>query len=84
MKELNFPISPSKLVAPAEEVVCLGIVINTKKHTLSITKEKLTEIMNKCQDMVHKKSVTKRKFIGSYRVTHVYTQVCQVIQGFYQ
>ena len=40
LDELNFPISTSKLVAPCEEAVCLGIIVNAKNQTVSIPEGK--------------------------------------------
>ena len=62
LKDLNFPISNSKLVTPTEEAVCLGIVINARKQTVSVPQVKLKEIIVKCKNVMSKKSVTKREF----------------------
>ena len=73
LEELNFPISTSKLVSPSEEAICLGIIINAKKQTLSIPQGKLQEIIEKCTDIIDKKSVTRRQFqsvLGSLMFIH--------------
>ena len=46
--QLGFEISQNKLVKPATCVNCLGILVNTENFTLSITDEKLQEILQKC------------------------------------
>ena len=41
LKDLGFQISQSKLVAPTTRCNCLGIIVDTKEHTLSIPHQKL-------------------------------------------
>ena len=41
MKELGLTISDSKLVPPSTKVVCLGVLIDTEKGTVSIAPDKL-------------------------------------------
>ena len=43
LKDLGFPISQSKLVAPTTRCNCLGIIVDTKERTLSIPHQKLQE-----------------------------------------
>ena len=44
MGDLGFTISDSNLVASSTEVVCLSILINTEKGTVSIPPDKLNQI----------------------------------------
>ena len=36
LTELSFTVSQKKLICPSTEVVCLGVLINTEKRTISI------------------------------------------------
>ena len=49
MKDLGLTISDKKLVPPSTQVVCLGVLIDTEKGTVSIPPEKLRQI----NDMVN-------------------------------
>ena len=62
LQELNFPISPSKVVAPNHEATCLDITMNTEKQTRSIPAGKQDKIIEKCKNVLKNKSVTKRVF----------------------
>ena len=58
---------------PAFECHCLGILINTKEHTLSLTAEKLSEIIDKCKHIMCRDYVTRRQLqsvIGSLMFLH--------------
>ena len=73
LEELNFPISPNKLVSPTHEATCLGIIINTRNQTLSVPQEKLQEILEKCREVINCTVVTKNKFqslLGSLMYVH--------------
>ena len=45
--ELGFEIS-HKMVVPPTKVTCLGVEIDTENFTVSITSEKIKEIINLC------------------------------------
>ena len=73
LEKLGFPISVSKLVEPAVKCHCLGILINTKERTLSLTAEKLSEIIDKCKQIMGRDYVTRRQLqsvIGSLMFLH--------------
>ena len=59
MQELGFEISETKLVPPSHEVVCLGILINTRQKIIKIPAEKLAEIKNVCKQWTTKSHATK-------------------------
>ena len=59
--ELGFTISHHKTVSPSQEVVCLGILIDTKIFTMSITPEKLKEISSVVSKWESQKSCTKNQ-----------------------
>ena len=48
LQDLGLEVTPSKLVAPATRVVCLGILVDTVAQTISIPKEKLHQIKDIC------------------------------------
>ena len=60
--DLGFDISHKKIVTPSTKVTCLGVDINTVDFTVSITKDKVTEIINMCQLWQNKKMCTKGDF----------------------
>ena len=43
--KLGLPINNKKVVAPSDDMVCMGIYINAKNNTISIPGEKMREIM---------------------------------------
>ena len=54
LRDLGLEISPSKLVAPATQVVCLGILVDTVTQTISIPKDKLHQIKDICSSWSNK------------------------------
>ena len=50
LKELNFPVSTSKLVPPTTRCNCLGLMVDTVEQTISIPAGKEIEILEKCRD----------------------------------
>ena len=73
LEKLDFPISQSKLVEPSHECHCLGVLINTKERTLSLTAEKIAEIIDKCSCMLNSEWASKRQLqsvIGSLMFLH--------------
>ena len=60
LKDLGFPISQSKLVAPTTRCNCLGIIVDTKERTLSIPHQKLKEILAKCERTIRCTVITVR------------------------
>ena len=61
MKELGLTISDKKLVPPSMQVVCLGVLIDTEKGTVSIPPEKLRQINDMVTEWLIKKTCTKRQ-----------------------
>ena len=61
LEELNFLISHEKLVASTTECLCLGLVINTVKRTVSVTEDKLEEIWDKCWSLYQATVVFRRQ-----------------------
>ena len=61
VRQLGFDVSVKKLVAPSTQVNCLGIIVDTKKYTVSVPHEKLAEIIKHCNHWKNKPSCTKRE-----------------------
>ena len=61
LQELGLEISQSKLVAPTNCAICLGIEINTVNRNLKIPQEKLQKIQNICLQFASKPKVTKNQ-----------------------
>ena len=59
--ELGFDISAKKIVTPSTKVTCLGIEIDTVEFTVSITADKLQEIIKTCYAWTGKHSCSKRE-----------------------
>ena len=73
LQDLNFPISDKKLVEPTTVCNCLGMILNTEKFTMSVPKDKLTEIIQKCRNTMQCHSISKRdlqSLIGSLMFMH--------------
>ena len=56
MKDLGLTISDKKLVPPSTQVVCLGVLIDTEKGTVSISPEKLHQINYMVNEWLTKKT----------------------------
>ena len=61
MKQLGLTVSDKKLVPPSTQVVCLGVLINTEKGTVSIPSEKLRQINDMVKEWLTKETCTKRQ-----------------------
>ena len=61
LQNLGLTISQKKLVTPTTKVVCLGVLIDTEKSTISIPSEKLSEIQTTVQEWLSKTTCTKRQ-----------------------
>ena len=59
--ELGFEISEKKIVTPSTKVTCLGVELNSENFTVSITQEKLEDILNLCKSWTTKPRCTKRE-----------------------
>ena len=59
LRDLGLEVSPSKLVAPATQVVCLGILVDTDTQTISIPKDKLHQIKDICSSWSSKTYCSK-------------------------
>ena len=61
MKDLNLTISDKKLIPPSTQVVCLGVLIDTERGTVSIPPEKLCQINDMVKEWLTKKTCTKHQ-----------------------
>ena len=61
LRDLNIPISESKLTPPTTRIVCLGIQIDSESATLSIPVEKLEEILQACKSFVKLQKFTRKQ-----------------------
>ena len=61
MKQLGLTVGDKKLVAPSTQVVCLGVLIDTEKGTVSIPPEKLRQINDMVKEWLTKETCTKRQ-----------------------
>ena len=61
LRDLNIPISESKLTAPTTVITCLGIEVNSVKATLSIPNDKLKDILQECQLFKQRTQFTRKQ-----------------------
>ena len=78
LRDLNIPISESKLTPPTTKIVCLGIQVDSESATLSIPVLKLEEILQACQSFVKLQNFT-RKHLGEFDVCTQSCETCQVL-----
>ena len=75
MGRLGLMISEKKLVVPSTQVVCLGVLIDTEKGTISIPPEKMKQInLTVCQ-WITKKHRYKTSVTISVRTSTVCSQM---------
>ena len=60
LSNLCIPLSQSKIIPPSTTMVCLGIHIDSVLQTLSIPKQKLRDIVDKCIETRNKSHITKK------------------------
>ena len=73
LRDLNIPISESKLTPLTTKIVCLGIHVDSESATMSVPVEKLEEIPQACQSFVKLKNFTKKQLqsiLGSLLFIH--------------
>ena len=58
---LGFDINNKKLVQPATKVTCLGVEVNTADFTVAVQDEKLSNILEMCQNWSKKFHCTKKQ-----------------------
>lgn len=63
-EEAGFVIQESKTCLPTTRLEFLGIVIDSLSQTLSISDERLQEILSDLQSWMYKKSATKREILS--------------------
>ena len=61
MRELGLTISTKKLVPPATQVTCLGVLIDTVRGTIAIPPEKLADITQAVHQWLSKDVASKRQ-----------------------
>ena len=55
LQHLGFVINQKKCVfSPVQEIVFLGLLVNSKNMTLSLIQEKLLKVINNCSEMLKK------------------------------
>ena len=61
LQRLGFDISIKKLVCPATKVTCLGVEVNTEDFTVAVPQEKLSNILDMCQNWSQKSHCNKKQ-----------------------
>ena len=59
LQNLGFDISSKKIVAPSTRVTCLGVDIDIENFTISVTHEKIQEILQICEEWSSRTVVSK-------------------------
>ena len=73
LQDLNFLISDKKFMQPTTICNCLGIIVNTENHTISVPEDKIPEIFEKCNNVLSARNITKRQLqslLGSIMFIH--------------
>ena len=73
LQHLGLQINSKKIEAPSSEITCLGILINAKSGTLSISADKLQKIKEMCLHWLGKTQATKKqiqKLLGHLLYIH--------------
>ena len=60
--ELGLPINPGKCNPLSKVLTCLGIEVNIKANTISITKAKINTIRHECLSIYGKKRISRHTF----------------------
>ena len=58
---LGLPINPKKLVSPAKQIICMGILVDVKNNILKIPDKKLAEIRSLSAKWAQKTTATNRQ-----------------------
>ena len=82
VRHLGLDISVEKLVAPDTCVNCLGVVIDTKRFTISVPDEKLTDIKKICS-LWQSKTSCSRKELQSLLGRLLYISKCVKASRFF-
>ena len=77
----GFPTSPSKLSPPSTSCICLGLIIDTVKQTLSVPPEKNQEIRKKIDPVLHGHSMDLQSLIGSLMFLHKNQEIRKTIDS---
>ena len=59
--ELGLPINRDKVVAPAEEMICMGVEINVRNRTVRLPREKICEIEHACEQFRGRRTCKRRE-----------------------
>ena len=61
---LGVPLSPEKIVGPAQRIVYLGIEIDTVKQSIQLPKDKLEKVVARVAAFQSRQSVTKQELLS--------------------
>ena len=78
MNDLGLTISEKKLVASSTKVICLGVLIDTKKGSISIPEEKLLQIQEMVTQWLNKRTCTKRQVQSILGLLLYFISVCDL------
>ena len=76
MERAGFPVSLSKLAPPpppSTRCICLGVIIDTEKESVTIPPDKLQQILDKCSSVQKSKNISKNQLqslLGSLMFLH--------------
>ena len=62
LTELGLPINPGKCNPLSKVLTCLGIEVNIKANTISITEAKINTILDECLSIYGKKRISRHTF----------------------
>ena len=73
IQTLGLPVNQEKVVAPAEEIICLGICINARSGILTIPEEKIIQVKRLCTQWLSRTYATRKslqKLLGHLIYLH--------------
>ena len=73
LERAGFPISLSKLAPPSTRCICLGVIIDTERESVTIPPGKLQQILDKCSSVQQSKNISKNQLqslLGSLMFLH--------------
>ena len=76
MHQLGLTISDRKLVYPATQAACLGVIVDTIESMVSISQDKLENITNMVNNWAHKTHCNKKVAITTW-IFSLCSQVCR-------
>ena len=73
LKRAGYPISLSKLALPSTRCICLRVIIDSERESVTIPHDKLQQILENCSSVQQSKNISKNQLqslLGSLMFLH--------------